>query len=236
MPTEAIIIGGGQSIEPYISLLQPLCANKFTILTNYSYKYFPGTFLTFMDRDFYKTRNKEEHPDIYKELKNLPLIVGINQNGIEEFKLPNTILLPKDKFYSGKIIHLTGIFSISLAIELLNHTGTIYLLGFDWSRRNIDISKDNYKTHSNEDLHYYKKEIIHYGSGFFGGYEKHNPDKIFGAFAREKDVKIFNVSSNSNINCFEKIYYQDFTKLLKPLAYLNQNNLRNQIKEKLCIQ
>jgi hypothetical protein len=234
-PKEVIIVGGGTSIEPYISLLQPLCANKFTILTNYSYKYFPGTFLSFMDRDFYKTRNKDEHPDIYEELKPLPLIVGINQNGIDEFKLDNTILLPRKKFYTGQFINLTGIFALSLAIELLNHSGTIYLLGFDWSCRNIDISSENYRTHSDEDLHFYKKEITHKGVGFFGGYEKHHPDIQFSPFIKEKDVKIFNVNPDSNINTFEKIDYNKMFSLLSNES-VNQNDLRSQIKEKLCIQ
>ena len=231
---EAIIIGGGTSIESYISLLQPLCASKFTILTNYSYKHFIGTFLTFMDRDFYKTRDEKEHPDIYEELKKLPLIVGINQNGVDEFKLDNTILLPRKQFYSGTQINLTGIFSLSLAIELLNHVGTIYLLGFDWSCRNIDMSSENYRTHSTEDLHYYKKEINHIGCGFFGGYERHSPDKIFEPFLKEKDVKIFNVSPESNINTFEKINYEKMFSLLNS-EIINQEELRNQIRSKLCI-
>jgi len=122
---ECIIVGGGPSIEPYRDILPSILKNKFVILCNYAYKHFPGTILTFTDRDFYFPNQdcleKKCHPYIYEELKKLPLIIGINHNGIEEFKLDNTILL--DKKYRE---HLTGIFALKLA-EMLIESGNIYL-------------------------------------------------------------------------------------------------------------
>ena len=228
MVSEVIIVGGGASIKPYIPLLQPLCATKFTILTNYSYNHFTGTFLAFNDRDFYKPRPDKDNPDIYEELKKLPLLVGINDCGIEEFKLDNTILL--DKKYSE---YLTGFFAINLAEKLINK-GIIYLLGFDWNRRDPKtiVTGKGYNPKSDQDLHYYGKSIVHRGTGLFGYYENHNPDKEFAEFIKE-DIKIYNVSLDSNINCFEKISYEQMFNLLNKEIY-NQEILREEIRRKLC--
>jgi len=131
---EVIIIGGGNSIKKAFPLgLQQRLSDKFVITCNYTYRDFRGTFLAFLDRNFYVpdyAKNyarppKNRHPDIYEELKTLPLIVGINDNGISEFKLDNTILL--DKKYKA---NLTGIFALKL-LDLLEFRSTVYLLGFD---------------------------------------------------------------------------------------------------------
>lgn len=223
---ECIIIGGGSSIKQVdFGVLQPLLATKFTILTNYAFRHFIGTFLAFIDRNFYKPKDNN-NPDIYEELKQLPLIVGINDNGIEEFKLANTILL--DKKY---MTHLTGIFALKLATMLLE-TGTIYLLGFDWNRRPLEtIDKKHYCGKSNLQIHYYT-DIQHRGIGYVGYYENHNPDKIFDEFLKKRDIKIYNVSPESNINCFEKISYTKMFELFSKEIY-NQEELRNFIKNKL---
>jgi hypothetical protein len=63
-------------------------------------------------------------------------------------------------------------------------------------------------------------------------YENHNPNKEFSKYLKE-DVKIYNVSPNSNINCFEKISYEQMFKLLNNIT-INQNDLRNQIRSILC--
>lgn len=229
MVSEAIIIGGGASIKPYSSVLQPLLAPKFTITINYAYKTFPGTFLAFLDKNFYvpdyaKNYVNEpinRHPDIREELKSLPLIIGIDDNSIEEFKLDNTILL--DKKYKA---NLTGIFALKI-LELLNFKGTIYLLGFDWTQRTGLPEKDpNYNPNSNLQIHYY--DLRHKGSGYVGYYENHNPDKEFNRF-NKKDVTIYNVSLESNINCFEKISYKKFFELLTP-EKIHQEALRKEIK------
>ena len=198
MLNEIIIIGGGKSILEGLNYppklgLQPLLATKFVILTNYAYKTFPGTFLAFQDREFYVPDYAKNYPDsktvrhldIYEELKSLPLIVGINQNGIEEFKLDNTILLNKNER-----TNLTGIFALKLA-EKIMETGTIFLCGFDWTRRTGLPERDpNYNPKSDLQIHYYDN-IKHRGSGYVGYYENHNPDKEFAKLIK-KDIKIFN--------------------------------------------
>jgi hypothetical protein len=228
-PTECIIIGGGPSIKPYISSLQTVCANKFTILTNYAFKTFPGTFLAFTDRDLYHPKpdidGKLPNPDCYDELKKLPLIIGINHNGVEEFKLDNTILLPKEE----KEV-LTGIFALKLAIRLME-TGTVYLLGYDWSRRKGLPERDpNYNPKSSLPTHYYEN-INHRGIGYVGYYENHNPDKDFSKLIKKDTLKIYNVSPDSNINCFEKIDYAQFFRLLSNKID-PQEELRNTIRTK----
>jgi hypothetical protein len=226
---ECIIVGGGSSIKQAdFDVLKPLLASKFTILTNYSFKHFNGTFLCFMDADFYKWKIGSKNPDIYEELKQLPLIIGINQNGVEEFKLDNTILLPKNKFYDG---NLTGILALSLACYLLEDKGVIYLLGFDWSKQPIPIDKKKYNPNSNLQIHYYDN-ISHRGIGYTGYYDNHNADKSFLPFINKKDVKIFNVSLESNINDFEKINYSTMFNLLSNIKY-DQKELRDLIKNKI---
>jgi hypothetical protein len=233
---EAIIIGGGLSILPYISSLQPLCANKFVITCNYAYKHFLSTFLAFQDKNFYVpdyAKNYVDdtdirHPDIYNELKKLPLIVGIDHNGVSEFKLNNTILL--NKSYRA---NLTGILALKLAEKIVKN-GRIFLCGFDFDRRTGLPEKDqNYNPKSDLQIHYYsKEEINHPGQGRFGYFENHNPDKEFSKHLK-KDIKIYNVSPNSNINCFEKISYEQMFALLSK-EIVNQNDLRNQIRSILC--
>ena len=230
-PAEIIIVGGGTSIKQAdLSTLQPILASKFVILTNYSFRHFNGTFLCFQDVDFYKSKDITVNPDIYEELKQLPLIVGLNHNGIEEFKLDNTILI--DKKYREP---LTGILALKLA-EILMENGTIYLLGFDFTRQGIPKDKSKYDPNSELSIHYYSKdEINHRGVGFTGYYDRHNPDKVFEKFIK-KDVKIFNVSPESNITVFEKINYEHMFTLLNKEIY-NQDELRTYVKEKLlCIK
>jgi len=231
MVSEAIIVGGGASIKPYLAALQPLVATKFTILTNYAYKTFPGTILAFLDREFYVPDHAKHyidpktirHPDIYEELKSLPLIVTINDNGIEEFKLDNTILI--DKKYRA---NLTGIFALKL-LDLLQFQGTVYLLGFDWPRRTGLPERDpNYSPKSDLQIHYY--DLKHKGSGYVGYYENHNPDKDFAAFIKKETFKIYNVSLESNINCFEKISYEQFFRQLSNKIE-SQEELRKEIRQ-----
>lgn len=226
MPTEAIIIGSGSSISPYIEVLQPILANKFVIACNYSYKHFPCTFLAYQDRDFYKPRPNDkgiyENPDIYDELKELPLIIGINHNGVEEFKLNNTLLLNKSEKEN-----LTGVFALKLALRLME-TGTVYLLGFDWTRRTGLPERDpNYNPKSDVPTHYYNN-INHRGIGYVGYYENHNADRDFNKLIKKDTIKIYNVSPESNIDCFEKISYQKFYELLTP-EIADQGNLRKDI-------
>lgn len=232
MVSEAIIVGGGSSIKQADrSNLSLILASKFTILTNYSFKHFDGTFLTFVDRDFYKTRDTSKNPDIYEELKKLQLIVGIRQNGVEEFKLSNTILVNltnsfniennrNNIFYSERC--LTGIFALSLTSYLMNYVGKIFLLGFDWTKEGIDT-------------HYYsKEEINHRGLQWIKPYKTHSSTKAFAPFNKLSNLKIYNVSLDSNIDVFEKISYVEFFNKLNNEVF-SQEELRQEIRRKLCI-
>lgn len=233
-PKECLIIGSGTSIKPWISSLQPLCATKFTIGINYSFKTFQTTILTCQDRDFYHGKPNDmgiyENPDIYDELKKLPLIIGLNTNGVDEFKLNNTILLPKTEREP-----LTGLFALKLAMRLMD-TGTVYLLGFDWSRRTGLPERDpNYNPKSEIDLHYYRNEITHSGTGYYGYYENHDANKEFLKLTKKNTLKIYNVSPDSNITCFEKINYEKMFGLLST-EIINQEVLRTEIRSLLCIK
>jgi hypothetical protein len=236
--SEIVIAGGGTSIKPYLSVLQPVLAAKCTILINYAYKHFNGTFLCFGDKDFYSpTHGKKRpdlYPDIYEELKQLPLIIGLEKNdGIKEFLLPNTYVINCPKKLPNRP-SLTGVFALCIA-EFLEPE-RIFLLGMDWDKRDpksIPTGKD-YNPYSSESIHYYgKNEFDHRGLNYIGYYENHDPDKIFKPFEQSKS-KIYNVSLNSNIQNFEKISYEQmFNKM--DTSPLNQEELRQYIKEKLCI-
>ena len=244
---EIIIIGGGNSIKEGISLgLKDRIKDKFVIACNYAgvplkdnNHYFENTFLCCIDDEFYKSTDLKEHPNIYEELKNLPLIICAEKNKFYEIKFPNTILLKKDKEYHRENslikgfylpVILTGIFALSLASYLINFNGTIYLLGYDWSKRIIN-NPTPVETH-----YYSKNEINHKGQLHTNWYEKHNPDKYFKTFLNESNLKIYNVIGTpiSNIDSFEKIDYLTMFQTLSNVRY-NQEELRTYIRRKLCI-
>lgn len=245
-PTECIIIGGGSSINEGISVgLKDALEGRFVIACNYAYKFFPRTLTCFIDRDFYYpsqdcTKNKT-HPYIYEDLKKEPLIVGYNTNGVSEFKLPNTILLKGTGQYNIQPLDngfyhpfLCGIWALSLAQFLLDYDGIIYLCGYDWNKRPIEtIDKLNYqKKDESIETHFYSdKKINHQGQHYLSGYENHDPDYYFKYFI-EPNIKIWNISLNSNISNFDKISYVDIFKKINPIKY-NQLELREYIKIKL---
>jgi len=207
---ECIIIGGGSSIKEGINLgLKDFLKDKFVIACNYAYKHFLHTFMCFVDRDFYvpsyAKKFPEKNPDIYEELKNESLIIGANHSGISEFKLPNTILIKAipvlkpiqsstEGFYTKNF--LTESFALSLACYLLNYSGRIFLLGFDWTQEG--------------NTHYYaKEEFNHRGIGYTNSYNKHNPNYVFKPYLQFKNLSIYNISLISNITCFQKITYSN---------------------------
>jgi hypothetical protein len=230
------IIGGGFSLQKGINLgLYDRIKDKCTFALNYEYKYFDGTIICFTDTKFYNN-NKEQ-------LKNKPLIVGIDQNcGLAPY--PNTYILKTDplKIEPGKYApSLTGYTAISLAIWLLNKIGNIYLLGYDWTKRtdtdkmqgikadphtyNTPLDKRT-KTHCHTDT-------IHRGVGFTSYYETNDPNIKFEPFLNEKEIHIYNVSPSSNITCFPKINYLEFFKQINDSSNYNQEELQTYIKTKL---
>ena len=242
---DIVIIGGGLSIKNGISLgLKDYLKDKFVIGCNYSFRHFDLTALCFVDKDFYlptlakKEENKDKYPDIHEELGKLPLIIGVAKNpSLGEFIHPNTILVKKNSTYSpnpvkfGFMWNLCGLFALQLAG--IFEPEKIFLLGFDWNKRDpktIPTGKD-YNGKSDLDIHYYGKEIIHRGSGYLGFYEPHSPNNYFKWFNNSKS-KIYNVSPNSNIQNFEKIDYTTMFSLLSDVVY-DQNKIREEIREKL---
>jgi len=233
---ECIIIGGGKSIQEGLVLgLKDRIKDKFVIACNYAYKHFDCTFLTFMDRDFYVSASqrqqiyRDKYPDIYEELKALPLIIGYKQNPeIGKSMLPNTIMAEKP--FKDVQINLTGIFALSLAIKL--NVETIFLLGFDWTRLTAEqkgnkIYNPSTSNYDQVDIHYYGQEIKHRGSGYVNFYEGHNPVEYFKFFEKSLS-KIYNVSLNSNITSFEKISYAQMFNLLNN-EKIKQEELREEI-------
>jgi len=237
IPREAIIIGGGISIQEGISLgLKDIIKDKFVITCNASCYHFNSTLTTCMDIKFYKGRldGININLDHVNKLKSLPLIVSAYRDEIKEIIYPNTIMVRESNKYSheplknGFYTHcLTGIFSLSLVAYLMDYNGIIYLLGMDWSKRTPEEIKNKQiaKTH-------YYEDIKHKGIGISKRYETNKPDKIYAPFLNEKNLKIYNVSPNSNINSFEKIDYNKMFGLLNK-EKINQEELRKEIKQKL---
>ena len=229
-PNELIIIGGGDSVKEGISMgLWDKLSNKFVISCNYAYNDFPtATLSTYVDQNYYKAESKKEL------FQKLPLIIG-KQHSMKI--LPNTIMLNAGATYNRNLKNgvfkssLCGLFSLSLGIYLLD-VGTIYLLGFDYG--NIGNEKDSNKKFK---THYYQgnEQRTHRGIGRINYYcTKNRADKDFGNYLNEKQVKIYNVSLNSNINVLSKLSYSQFFKLLNNKEY-NQNLLRNSIIKKLGV-
>jgi len=234
IPKEVVIIGGGSSIQEGISKgLWKFLEGKFTIGCNYSYRHFLPTVATFVDRPFFHERKKE--------LLNLPLVIGkghtdilvAKKNNQEAFK--NVLLckttsayfgkdaIKKDKVFSAVLV---GLFSITISICL--GIKTIYLLGFDWTKKTVQKDRDQLKRPI---THYYQKDeaLKHRGIGKTSYYDSHEPKELFKYFLKEQDLKIYNVSLNSNIDCFEKLSYEEFfTRLTENY---NQEELRNEIKK-----
>ncbi len=238
---QLVIIGGGTSLSEGINkgLWQKL-ESKFTIGTNYSYRYFDSTILTFVDRKFYQ--------DEKENLKSLSLIVGKGHKRLEI--MPNTVILPCKSTYNRNLTDgiykagLVGLFALSLGIHLLDE-GEIYLLGFDYGEaRTKDYTKFvNYRELNEITIrddkkraltHFYQGEINHRGIGKISYYnEKGRANRDFGVYKNEKKVKIYNVSLISKIETFPKISYEEFFNRLDGKKY-EQNQIINYIKNKLA--
>ncbi len=227
IPKQCYIIGGGYFIKEHIPQIQELIKDQFVITTNFSCYHFDSTLTTFIDLDYILGilfRKPNEAPIInlshIEKIKSLPLLIGNGNNN-----LPNVINLKLSGKYSQNILVdgcygcLTGIYSITLASWLMDFQGEIYLLGFDWTKEG--------------QTHYYT-DILHRGIGKIDFYNKHNPTKFFEVFnEKQPKVKIYNVSPSSNIESFEKINYHQMFKKIGNYP-INQNELRQKIKKKLC--
>ena len=223
---QTIIIGGGLSIkEGIMAGLWDKLKDRFVIGTNFSYKSYVPTFLTFVDAStFYNLT------DIRAELAMLPLIIGCPYQITREQMLPNSIFIPSTNAYIRDLSkgvyssRLSGMYALSLAIHLVGQ-GEVFLLGYDLGT----ITKDKDDKGRNI-THYYQGRINHVGIGKTYYYNIPRREEIdFGVYKNEKDVKIYNVSPNSNLHVFEKIDYPTFFSKLDNNQY-NQDQLREEIK------
>ena len=237
IPNQCIIIGGGASIKEGITLsLKEKIQDKFVLGINFAFHFFQPTCTLFLDNKVWSghlmgnsnTYCDSEH---IKKIRQEPLIITSTMAKIKPIP-DNVIVLKKaDKytreqskicgFYVG---HLTGVFAIGVASYLMNYSGEIFLLGFDWTKSNAGEQIPT--------THFYSsKEIRHKGMGMTNYYNKHDSKKVFEMFL-QNHPKIYNVSPNSNIDYFEKIDYNKMFSLLTP-EQANQIELRQLIKQKL---
>ncbi len=233
-PTQIILLGGGSSITEGIQKgLWKKLENKFTIGINYSYHHLNSTLQVYLD---YKLYNENK-----KDMDKLPLI--ITKTGK---KLPlNTTQLKSISTYHRDVRQgcykgsLSGIYSVSLGIHLLNE-GDLFLLGYDYdplkdkNGKYIKDKKGRFITHYYQNMPDKNGKIIeHRGIGKVNYYgARGRADRDFGVYKQEKKVHIFNVSLQSKINTFPKISYDQFFKMLNKNTF-NQNELRTFVKNKL---
>lgn len=229
---QIILIGGGSSIKPELEELQTILKNKFTIGLNYAYKYFPHcTFHSYVDHEFYT--------DELEGLKVLPLIIGNYSSNLNNKIHSNTVMLPTRPKYSRDIKKgvykdsLVGIFALTLAICFLGE-GEIFLLGYDLGGKNNNKDRDE---RGRAITHFYqsteKGSLQHRGIGKINYYRIHKKShKDFGCFRDLEGIKIYNVSTESKLEEFEKIDYNAFYKKLNK-EDLNQDKLREDIKKNL---
>ena len=144
-PSQLVILGGGASIRNGLSRgLWEKIENKFVMGINYSFFHFPDpTIQMYCDRLFYTKQ--------IKQLEKLGLVIG-KKHGKGMKLAPNTIVFPSTSKYTRNLeagiykASLTGMFSLSLGIYLLDRIGEkesqIFLLGFDYGElRKRDYEK-----------------------------------------------------------------------------------------------
>lgn len=222
----AIIIGGGESIKTGIAQgLWEKIKNKFVIGCNSNFEDFSSTLNTFVDRNFYES-NKEE-------LHNLPLVICKNHGIIDEDE--DLIKLLATHHYHGKkalensiyCSTLVGLFSMTLALSL--GVTELFILGMDWTRKHNRLDSNGKPI-----THYFQEEKRnHAGRGRTHFYDTHEPIQYYKHYLNEKELKVWNVigEPESNIQCFDKISYEEFFKKIEATPDINQQELRQWIKK-----
>ena len=140
--------------------------------------------------------------------------------GVREFLTQYGTTRERDKYYGKNAINknliyyggmgLVGMFSLSVAIA--SSYDTIYLLGYDFGTTNI----------TNNFTHFYQNDLKVFSTGVNHPEVYRNAsNKVkrevedFSVYLAEKDVKIWNVSPESNIYQFDKIAYETFFEDIK---------------------
>jgi len=252
IPKQIILIGGGASISEGLSLgLKDKIRDKFVITLNFSFKHFDSIFTMFVDHDFYNGNIVKDSKDNFtiqdKEffdlLRKQRLLVGTNTlsviEGMKRTKSDNTIFLKSRDTYDRDIKDglyketLVGVAALTLSQYLMNFSGEIFILGYDWTVQVKEkLDPKNYVTHHYDvNTHYYSdEETNHRGQHFTGYYQVHDPNNFFKHY-NEPNIKIYNVSLNSNISNFEKISYERMFELLDKETY--NKEVRNEIRDLL---
>lgn len=217
-PKQCIIIGGGKSIWKGLDLgLMEKIKGKFVITCNYAFQHFDCTIATYVDKDF--------QDKTWDKLKDFPLQISRSDQTQDTRKNKNVYLFPNNNEYKrGRpfkegiyYYYLTGIWALSIAIELLQ-VGEIFLLGYDAKTDEIHVDGKTYLDNNYHGI-IQKKQNLNYNIKI---------DKIntyFEPFHFEKKCRIYNVCPDSNIVVFNKISYEEFFNKLKTEQF-KQNYLQ----------
>ena len=246
MTSQLIILGGGASVIEGISKgLFDKLQSKLTFGLNYSHYFVNITATVYTDEVF--------HAKELGYLEKLPLIISRKFNSLKypknSVEFVNSQIYQRDCKNGVYMSNLTGIFALSLAIQILGE-GEIFLLGYDYGSEKREGSKKIPKLDHNGTAitHWYQHgnlnsvytcqpfEIIHRGTGKVNWYEATGIDKDtkervhrsnleYKPFKNEKKAKIYNVSETSMIDTFEKISYDKFFEKLSNES-LDQDDLR----------
>lgn len=258
-PSEIFIIGGGVSLTKGIEIgLLDFLRDKCCLTLNCSMFNYPLTcgvfcdYSNFYEHFFIKNNNPPQQP----ELMITKFLDSFKEKDKKHIKIQEDvrtcrIILIKhsDTNYYRDIARgcysnvLTGLFALSLAIYLLDTSGTIWLCGYDCGVAPIDDKvpttiirgqklmvddTGNFATHAYKTKHGGVGKIDIY-------YDKHKRNRkapLFDIYKNEQQVRILNVCPSSSISTFEKIDYQTMFKLSDGIKY-SQEELRDWIRERL---
>jgi len=215
-----ILVGGGASVKEGISKgLWEKIKSKTIWSCNYAFMtmpYLPKRQL-WVDRSFFKNNlpalnelaNKNVEMVCKANSLATPLPKVIGYNGIRtRADYFGKLGIEKNKIFCG-MQGFVGTFALHIAIcEGYNE---IFLLGYDYGIP----PGENQGTFT----HFYQNKLNVKSTGM-GRPEVYQDDKKnikkdiedYLMFLQEKDIKIWNVSMKSNIDCFEKITYERFFK------------------------
>lgn len=239
MVNQIIIIGGGRSVQELINLhLWGRIRCTFTIGTNFSYKDYIPTILCALDNRFFTGeyipisgvirgvyRKDEEH---LSKLPTIPLIYTSDAHktvinapkNVHFLKTTTAYAYMKKSISEGFYTHsLTGHWALSIAANILDYSGEIYLLGFDANKSG--------------NTHYYS-HTQHAGINYTNYYANKANDlnTLLLPYSQEPNLKVYNVSSISEIKIFPKLTPQEFFDKVVTLDY-SQEELREYCISKL---
>ena len=220
---QVIIVGGGKSIrEEWLNngLFDNIEGQEIWSV-NFAFRTMPylPTRQVWVDRYFYEVEGKAikelydkgvdlvsqrtgiiPFPEIVRKMKKI-----YNKTHIYEDQLEY-----EDSIYTGQF-SLGGLFALSIAVK--EKVDQVFLLGYDWGTQDVKIT----------DTHYYTRFIRHFSKGagkpeLYRHIKANCPNaKIhdFDVYENYEPTKIYNVSTTSNIECFEKITYEQMYNLLE---------------------